>query len=274
MTRREQMLALFPYTKYIETNLKKKNEITDSLSLSNKESLKAIISGPAYSDMQPRLVSGLKKDNIQDIFDEVSNKFFEYFNDSKCKAKFNEWHKELCEYIVGEMQTKSFESYKFGQAQKLVNMSFKHFYCFDDAAEKEDYFIPCHIPIDSRILNWLMKTDYFKNFKYKDQITSPWSKMEYESYEAFQKCLQGYLSSTENTKYKHSDDTAFTPLEVDFYIWRVDGLKNSIDKFTGELEHLNEFDNWQAFGDELEELENRIARLKNIMSNIENNLKK
>lgn len=54
---------------------------------------------------------------------------------------------------------------KYGKAQKIVNMSFKYLYLFDDTFDESgnckypQIFDHCHMAIDAKILDWFKKND-------------------------------------------------------------------------------------------------------------------
>lgn len=102
----------------------------------------------------------------------------------------------------------------YGQAQKIINMAFKYYYCCDDAPD--DYkFYDCHMPLDRYTLAWV-----------KD-ITgvhlSAWSKIDnYEIYLSIQTEIAKYLKNNTSNLPTHS-------LEAEFEIWDRYRNKNKQD---------------------------------------------
>lgn len=72
---------------------------------------------------------------------------------------FDEFHVIACKTVIDFLETQLYEQkhIAYGKAQKVVNMTFKHIYCLDGAYIKEDWFIPCHIALDSFTLEWFCR---------------------------------------------------------------------------------------------------------------------
>lgn len=69
---------------------------------------------------------------------------------------------------------------RYGLAQKLVNMTFKYLYVFNDYTEKEIDFSVCDCPLDSIIL-YRLSSNYV------------WSKLSVEEYSKCQKAISSKL---------------------------------------------------------------------------------
>ena len=79
-------------------------------------------------------------------FEWLAGEFYTYFQNG-CGA-FKVWHKTICndflerfKPILNQYGYDADKSLKYGKAQKIVNMTFKYLFCFDDAknyAEKFD----------------------------------------------------------------------------------------------------------------------------------------
>ena len=249
MSSREQMLILFPYTKEEQEKCNKKLKLQDHVFQLNDEiSLKHIISGPAYRDMQPRLLPGIGKINKEIIFNELTAKFMDYFSGSAplTENDFDRFHEGCCCMLVEKMYSMGLNCFQYGQAQKLVNMSFKQFYCFDDAKDKESYFQYCHIPIDSRILDYFCQPSFGERFS----VTTPWSKMDKNTYLTFQNAMRSFLKSDENRKFRHRDGSSFTPLELDFYIWAQNTLLDICKGMVNQAKLYKDFTGWRIYDTE------------------------
>jgi hypothetical protein len=75
------------------------------------------------------------------------------------QKEFDKFHAIACETVIDFLETQLYEQkhITYGKAQKVVNMTFKHIYCLDSAYIKEDWFIPCHIALDSFTLEWFCR---------------------------------------------------------------------------------------------------------------------
>lgn len=91
---------------------------------------------------------------------EIVSYIYEYFNNRNGKEntleEFDKLHEKLCDLFLE--RTKGLEKkYTYGNAQKLINMTFKYLACFKDYSEFSGLFDYCHTPIDSIILkNYLL----------------------------------------------------------------------------------------------------------------------
>ena len=64
-------------------------------------------------------------------------RFKDYFETSSPadETAFDEWHHETCDAFL-EVFTKYYNDAKYGKAQKIVNMMFKHLYCMEISSEQ------------------------------------------------------------------------------------------------------------------------------------------
>lgn len=180
-----------------------------------KENIRDIVTGPAYKDMTPRNLPGIgNKDNrpIRDkMLNDVAERFNDYFHsDPLDKDDFNEWHNETCEHICDIFKPTSIEL-KYGKAQKLVNIAFKHFLLFDDANER--YFAYCHTPIDNNVLSWCRDTAKI------DCKPNGWSNMDYDEYIDLQNNIRAFLDKDSSLKYVNNDNQKISNLILDFFVW-------------------------------------------------------
>lgn len=170
---------------------------------------------------------------------------------------FDDWHKNTCNKIQEDL-SKHYEGVKYGKAQKFLNMSFKYLYCFDDIDDKiKEKFIPCHIVLDSYILNWV-KSDVLSWYnnkleneeKTKIQISLindkyTWSNLESGdiekeySYQWFQNIIRKYLKENYlSHSYKTEDNKPLTPFEAEFYIWPEQQWKEASQKLLSLKESM------------------------------------
>lgn len=185
-------------------------------SIASIDDISKIVSGPAYKDMTPRHLKGIGnyKSEKEDIFNYITDQIVNYFSQpAKGKEEFGIWHKELCEEICRRFSALPDIELNFGKAQKLVNITFKHLYCFADSDSKADHFKYCHIPVDGNVIDWAKKNA---------GITPPptaWSNMSYSDYNTFEESLYSWLNSEANTDYRDNDGTPYSLLQLDFIAW-------------------------------------------------------
>ena len=194
----------------------------------------------AYIDMSPRTFK--KKDDHTDedkinpveknnLFNYLAKKISGYFSGREQVDDFNAWHKELCEYFIKEYKRilanakMKADGVTYGKAQKIVNMTFKYAYCFDDACNYAQKFEPCQIPLDHYILDWFFS--WYKEIweeqnpgkkltKSGKYTLCKWSNLDYEKengelipqYKEIQEAIKNRLSARN-----------VTPLEAEFLIW-------------------------------------------------------
>lgn len=75
----------------------------------------------------------------------------------------------------------------FGLAQKVVNMTFKYFYCFFDFISQDIDFTKCDCPIDSIVLDQMERDNLLKH----PRNSYVWSKLTKPQYTEIQKALDG-----------------------------------------------------------------------------------
>lgn len=196
------------------------------MSIKNKEDIVLAIK-KAYIDMSPRTFKKIDtwwnnknnaksgnerkkdvekawQDAKKELFEWLAVEFYTYFQND-C-TDFDNWHKTICEGflnrfkpILNEYGYDAEKSLKYGKAQKIINMTFKYLFCFDDAENYGEKFNVCHMPIDSYILNWY-------NDSSKDKCIVAWSDLEKEQYYKIQENIKNILDG-------------YNPFLAEFYIW-------------------------------------------------------
>ena len=141
----------------------------------------------ALSDLKAALTAMLKTD------------FWDYVNG---EADFLAFHSAACDNILALLEQR-YERVTYGKAQKAVNMIFKYLYCFDGAEQAEERFAHCHMPLDSKILDW-----YRANVDVNQ--ATPWSKLDKAEYAVIQDKIAGHIA----TQY-----APYTVLQAEFVIW-------------------------------------------------------
>lgn len=206
--------------------------------IANREDLYMIISGPAYRDMTPRQLKGIGKypQEKEKIFIWLTNVFEKYFHDDvKNVEEFDKWHNKVCKDICEQFKERCHVDLKYGKAQKIVNMSFKNFYCFDDAEEYEDYFTCCHMPIDSYTLSW------FKRVVCNNMKVYSWSNLQYQDYIEIQNKIRDYLNSDKNQTYLDETGCPLTSLITEFYVWPEEQFRNPCIQWLDKVNKLTDY---------------------------------
>ena len=108
--------------------------------------------------------------------------------------KYDEWHKELCEEIVGRYAKVCDNQFCIGQAQKWVNMTVKYLYLIDGECVKL-IFPFAHVPLDNYVF---AAAKEHLDLPYDHLI--PWSKInDYSIYLGYQKELREILKDLNTT---------------------------------------------------------------------------
>lgn len=173
--------------------------------------------------------------------------FIDYFN-SPFITNFDKWHHDTACMFLKVLTTYYKKAY-YGKAQKIVNMMFKHLYCMNfgenQKGDKSDwivldrnYFIHCHMPLDSFTLDWLHRKD--------GEAVCEWSNLEYNSNKNQGKASTDYTKYLDRVKKQFSSNKGITAFEAEFYIWpqmqitqaletvyRMDHNKAAITTFVG-----------------------------------------
>ncbi len=106
------------------------------------------------------ICSAYVRSNLGFLLTNTLNLLYNYFNKNNTHKdkiiKLIDETSNIFEIILKEQGiNKSYFNQKFGKAQKLINMSFKYLYCFDDfRIQHREKIENCHIPLDSFRLNW------------------------------------------------------------------------------------------------------------------------
>ena len=181
-----------------------------------KEKIKASLA-MAYSTAQ-RTFGGISKieKNKGDIFINLAAKINKEFCSAKAwesfRDKLNSWRNEL----ITQFQ----QSYTMtvGQAQKIINMTFKFLYCLEDKPNEDDYKY-CHMPLDSYTLAWFRKilgNSKLDNFN----CNTKWSNIDDDSlYNTIQDRIHKYLSEQPVPKLYGKINLDESSFKSEFVIW-------------------------------------------------------
>ncbi len=210
----------------------------------NKEDILLAVK-KAYIDMTPRTIKGLAdihnktfNEAFDNILSELADRFINYFKSAiKSETEFDNWHKDVCEKFqedfnnLLENYNKETSQISYGKAQKIVNMTFKYIYCFDNNINSDyfsDYFKYCHMTLDSYTLNWFLEDvrNWVKennDFKFNKKEIHAWSNLREGNYNDkfsylwIQTQIRAYLK--QQTKYPT------TPFYAEFIIWQEEKAK-------------------------------------------------
>ena len=162
------------------------------------------------------------------------------------RGDYDDWHHKTCKTFLDLFKRAGGKDIKYGKAQKIINMSMKYLYCFNDSNKYSEKFIFCHMPLDHYTLEWFIHVVIPWTVKTNDErveITkirdTSWGNLNYSknkdiySYSWMQERIFGYLQSIENEKYLNENNEPLTPLEAEFYIWPeqkfMERIKEAID---------------------------------------------
>ncbi len=173
----------------------------------------------AYVDMMPRTIAGLKGKFGSSVKKKccnyLSSELSEYFRNEQPQIQndFDDWHSQTChdflEILNDKLREKELKEQEYGKAQKIVNMSFKYLYCFDDMDQKRDWFTFCHMPLDKFTLNWLCDLP-------ANSTNIAWSNLSETGY----KRIQGVIRSVLQEPCSCSDKKLpSNPMLADYVIW-------------------------------------------------------
>lgn len=105
-----------------------------------------------------------------------------------------------CDTIEGKRNTAT----RFGLSQKLVNMTFKYLYVFDEYTGLKIDFSNCDCPLDSIVLDAIGRKDVV------------WSKMTKDKYQECQNTIHDLLEK--ESKYSEKDPN-IGRMAFDFFCW-------------------------------------------------------
>ena len=196
----------------------------------------------AYNDTK-RTLKGIgeiwndykKSEFFKNIAMEIQNIFIT----PPVEREFDDKHNELCTHITDQ----KFFNFTYGHAQKIINMAFKYLSCMTDADKYNEIFKQCHMPLDSRTLEWYKRTYFYNTCDPIAKLTSDdtWSKLTFEKYKAISDLIKKNLKHPEQTVgpakddcfsvYKHINCLPQCPLEAEFIIWPEMQLHMAAEEF-------------------------------------------
>lgn len=241
---RDELLEMFPWVDHTR-DINSFDDIYQTVKASP---------GP-YGDMTPRNLAGSGLPEVagkkEEMFKRITNSLMECLN-KYCTDQntFDAWHKETCLWLTDALEClcKKGIIVKPGKAQKLINMSLKHIFCFDSAEEAalNGTFQFCHVPVDKYLLSW-----YYREVKGMGTLPDDklkWGHFEYEEYYRIQLEIRNYLADKKrNLDYIDGKGNPLTPFESEFYVWNEEKLIRTADAFINEL-NWNNSTKWMKCG--------------------------
>ena len=175
------------------------------------------------------------------------DRFLDYFtHDPLTEEDFDDWHHTTCQMFLDNLNSEGdayrhlpelYTNLAYGKAQKIVNMMFKHLYCFDSKEPWDDkwelYFRPCHVTLDNFTLVWFER-------KVVPQRIESWSNLVYAGDSVDTNNYRFYLQHIRNFFAREKKDPAslyanVTPFQAEFYIWPEIQLRLAAEGFLFEL---------------------------------------
>ena len=214
--------------------------------------------------------------DAQRTFTNVNQSVWQKHTGSK-EAFYNTFSKELQKIFKKEIDfspealfdkfIKFFQNYgytvTYGQAQKVINMSFKYLYCVDSKNEYKDLYAKCHMPLDSFTIQWYKRHIYpiSKNTNCKISANDTWSNMDDpQKYQAIVNDIKLHLHNASITLNGVKEDLPPTPLEAEFVIWPEEVMNQTVANFNKAIDkNYKETDDYRKM---LEDTEQYIKRLK------------
>ncbi len=104
--------------------------------------------------------------NVDALLSEIGHRIWEYFNGgpntANTQENFDEFHSDLCDYFLSKInairEKVGYAPMSYGQAQKLINLTFKYLTCYADYETYADLFHYSHMVIDSNVLGSFSKS--------------------------------------------------------------------------------------------------------------------
>lgn len=249
-------------------NLRKAfNHVSSDRSIHKLDDYYFVVNGEALKDFTSRTIKGIKKEDTEEarkwladkIYNYINNIEDDFFKSIENQDDFDDWHKKICCEFCRIVKEKSGLVIMAGKAQKILNMTLKYVFCFEDADTALNKFEYCHMALDHYTLElWFghVVKPWYNDQKSKDLtngieiingMIASWSNLAYDneakskkdklSYIAIQKIIREYL--------KQQSD--LTPFQKEFYIWKEEQLKEWLSAGISILGKNNEFDLFPSY---------------------------
>ena len=166
----------------------------------------------------------IKPTKVSTAIDNLTNNIYDYFSKPfiKIKHKYDEWFKITGDKFLDDCRTVNVIK-KFGTAQKIINVTMKHLYCYNI---NDNYFKYCHVALDSmtytgRKINALDNGFYVCEVD-KNAVVKSFSNLDWDEYYMIQNKIRDYLSKSVHLYGNYKDtytNVNLTPFKAEFYIW-------------------------------------------------------
>ena len=165
----------------------------------------------------------------------VNNVLKGKYTSSGDEEKYEEKYKKIFErdfLDVSKYVCDCIEKFRFGNAQKLINIMLKYVYIMtypENAGVRKSYFKYCHCPMDTVMLEdaWEKRTVWEETCSakyYKKDFLKSWGKEEFEIVNGDKTLPQRY-KVFQSAVEKLAEERGMCPLEYDFYIWGKNNQK-------------------------------------------------
>ena len=179
----------------------------------------------AWLDVCRTVSTRENEDRIDQLKETAADCIRKYFH-GKPKdntVAFDNWHESVLSSLTLS------EIFTVGQAQKLVNMTFKYLYCCRDIREiSPDHFNRCHMPLDSFILGW-----YKSNCLKRGEKVSDWSKLD--DIDVYFDIVNGIRAHLSTHPEYNGAELPEQPLLADYCIWPAENRKRQIKELKATL---------------------------------------
>ncbi len=187
------------------------------------------------------------RERVEDLLDSLGSRIWVYFNLEPNKANnqpnFDEFHEQLCDsFLDGINPIRAAVGYapmSYGQAQKLINLTFKYLTCYGDYSEFADLFRYCHMTVDAIVIGKLRdKEKMMRILGTQEEIGSmrlsnlSWTRFSKNDYKTFLNESRRVLSTYLGTRWSF--------MHLEYCLWAKDGVTLSN---AGEIQAtpINEF---------------------------------
>lgn len=162
--------------------------------------------------MKPRDVSAA----INNLIDNI----YIYFTKPALtsQADYDSWECKIGNMFLADCS--SYMTFQFGKAQKIINVTMKHLYCYNVS---EKYFEYCHVALDSMTYTGRPSNSLDGGF-YKFEvdptaIAKSFSNLSYTEYMEIQTNIRNYLRGSVHLYRDSSTGVSLNPFKAEFYIW-------------------------------------------------------
>ena len=172
----------------------------------------------SHKQTRPQITIACQYADLKAIFNDLAIRIYDYFNHTpnvrNNQKHFDEFHKSLCKQFLSALtplcSKYSKDTPTYGNAQKLINVTFKYLSCYSDYNDFADLFSFCHIPIDSQILGAFRRYYRVPGVVSQQYRGTSWSLLLDSQYDNL---VSAYTAALHGRIFNHPW------LAVDFYYW-------------------------------------------------------